>query len=137
MEERTPEKHVVVAAVVRRRGRVLMVHRSPRRRWYPDTWDLPGGHALADEVPSQALARELHEELGIVADVDGEPFARVQGHDFRMHIWVVDRWVGEPANRNPLEHDALAWMTDRELAGLALADPRLAQLVRTALDRAP
>lgn len=63
-----------------------MVHRAPQRRWYPDTWDLPGGHVLDGESPSQALVRELPEELGVTAEVAGEPFAHVQGVDFRMDI---------------------------------------------------
>jgi 8-oxo-dGTP pyrophosphatase MutT (NUDIX family) len=78
MQERTPAHHVVVTGLLRQRGRALMVHRSPRRRWYPDSWDLPGGHVVDGEVPRAALARELHEELGITVDVVGEPFAYVR-----------------------------------------------------------
>lgn len=111
-----------------------MVHRSPQRRWYPDAWDLPGGHVEDGEVPCEALVRELREELGIIAHVAGEPFAHVQGADFRKDIWVVDQWTGEPSNCATLEHDALAWLTDQELHGLQLADSRLPQLVRAALN---
>lgn len=134
VDERPPEQQVVVAGLLRRLGRALMVHRSPQRRWYPDTWDLPGGHVLAGEAPRDALARELDEELGITAKVAGERFAHVQGVDFRMDIWLVDRWAGDPSNQAPLEHDALAWMTEDELSGLRLADPRLLQLLRAALN---
>ncbi len=127
---------VVVAALLRRRGRVLVVRRPPSREWYPDTWDLPGGDGLAGESPSQALVRALVDQLGIVAQVAGDPLAHVQGRGFRKHIWVVDLWAGEPTSQDPLEHDALAWLTDLELSGLELADPRLPQLLRLALDRA-
>ena len=135
MQEQSPEQHIVVAGLLRRRGRALLVHRSSQRNWYPDTWDLPGGHVLDGESPHQALRRELEEELGIVADLGGEPFAHVQGVDFRMDIWLVERWVGEPSNIDPLEHDALAWMTAEELHGLHLADPRLPQLLGMALSQ--
>jgi mutator protein MutT len=129
-----PEEHVVVAGLLRRRGRALMVHRSPQRRWYPDAWDLPGGHVEVGEVPRLALARELREELGITAEVAGDAFAKVQGVDFRMDIWTIDQWTGEPSNCAPEEHDALAWLTDKELHGLRLADPRLPQLLHAALE---
>ncbi len=89
---------------------------------------------LDGESPRDALARELDEELGIIARVAGERFARVQGVDFRMDIWLVDQWAGDPSNQAPLEHDALAWMTEDELSGLRLADPRLPQLLRAALN---
>jgi 8-oxo-dGTP diphosphatase len=135
VQDPTPEGHVVVAGLLRRRGRCLMVHRSPQRRWYPDAWDLPGGHVLAGESPDVALARELDEELGIAASVTGEPLAHVQGADFRMDIWLVDRWLGEPSNLDPLEHDALAWMTAEELCGVHVADPRLIELVDAVLDQ--
>jgi 8-oxo-dGTP diphosphatase len=129
--------HQVVTGLLRRDGRALLVHRSPRRRWYPDAWDLPGGHVEHNETPSEALQRELREELGIRAIVTGDPYAHLQGDDFNMDIWVIDRWHGEPANREPQEHDALAWLNHPELDGLRLADPRLAELVRVALDGFP
>jgi len=129
-----PEEHIVVAGLLRRRGRALLVHRSPQRRWYPDAWDLPGGHVEVGEVPRLALARELREELGIAAEVAGDAFAKVQGVDFRMDIWTIDQWTGEPSNCAPEEHDALAWLTDKELHGLRLADPRLPQLLLAALE---
>lgn len=130
---RSAEEHVVVAAVIRRNGRALLVHRCPGRRWYPDAWDLPGGHVELGEQPVQALVRELWEELGIDATVDGERFAHVQAVDFRMDVWVVDRWSGEPFNRVPDEHDALAWLTAPEMGSLSVADPRLPALVESAL----
>ena len=129
-----PEEHFVVAGLLRRRGSALMVHRSPQRRWYPDAWEMPGGHVQDGEVPRLALARELKEELGITAEVAGDAFARLRGVDFRMDIWTVDRWTGEPSNCAPEEHDALAWLTHEELHGLRLADPRLPALLREACD---
>lgn len=86
------------------------------------------------EAPQAALARELHEELGIVAHVVGDPFAHVQGADFRMDVWVIDHWSGAPVNTAPDEHDALSWVTAQELREVDLADPRLPQLVHAALD---
>ena len=131
------EEHFVVAGLLRRRGRARMVHRSPPRRWYPDAWDVPGGHVEVGEVPCLALVRELQEELGITAEVAGDPFAKIQGVDFRMNIWTIDQWTGEPSNCAPEEHDALAWLTDEELQGLRLADSRLPQLLHAALDGMP
>ncbi len=63
----------------------------------------------------------------------GERFAHVRGEDFRMDVWVLDHWSGEPINQDLNEHDALAWLTDGEMGALRLADPRLPQLVRAAL----
>jgi len=126
--------HRVVAALICRRGRILLCHRSPQREWYPDLWDLPGGHVGDNEVAAHAVTRELFEELGIrVEPPQSEPLAHVQGTDFRMDIWLIDEWVGEPSNLAPNEHDALAWVNAEETLGFQLADRRLPALIKAAL----
>ena len=116
-------------------GRVLLGHRSPDRRWYPDVWDVLGGHVDNGESPQQALARELDEEVGITIDVDlGEPVAHIvdpagQGGGLDITIWVVTSWHGEIVNRAPDEHDELRWFIRHELPGLKLAHRRLPLLL--------
>ncbi|WP_298805533.1 NUDIX domain-containing protein [uncultured Pseudokineococcus sp.] len=128
-------RHVVVTAALRRGGRVLLAHRSPGRDFYPDAWDLPGGHVEPGEAPRAALARELAEELGVVADVVGEPVARLVADDLVMDVWVVDAWRGEVLNRQPHEHDALEWCDAAELSGRALAHADLGRVLRGLLAR--
>lgn len=40
-------------------------------------WTLPGGRVDPGEAPSEAAAREAHEEAGVLGDVDPHPVARV------------------------------------------------------------
>lgn len=75
------DRHLVAAGLLRRGGRGLLLHRAPTRRWYPDCWDLPGGHVEGGETPDEALHRELLEELGVTAVVTGDRFAQVRGGD--------------------------------------------------------
>nr|WP_210418348.1 NUDIX domain-containing protein [Ruania zhangjianzhongii] len=124
---------MVAAGLLRRGGRGLLLHRVSTRAWYPDCWDLPGGHVQDGESPDAALCRELREELGVGAVIEGAPFTQVRGRDFRMDIWVVDTWVGEPANVEPTEHDALAWLNHEEMTALRLADARLPAIFEAAL----
>lgn len=123
------EEHRVVTAILRREGRVLLCHRSRDREWYPDTWDLPGGHVEGGERPQDALSREMHEELGIAVVASSEPIARVQGDDFLNTIWLIDVWTGEPVNLALREHDALGWFSAEEIRDLDLADPRMIALL--------
>lgn len=124
---------VVVCAVLVRGDRALLVHRSPHRRWYPDVWDLPGGHVEDGEDPRAALVRELREELGVDAQVLGEPIARTVAGDFVADVWAIRDWFGEPVNAAPEEHDALAWLGAGDLEGRSLAHPDLPGQVRLAL----
>jgi 8-oxo-dGTP diphosphatase len=80
----------VVGALLVRPGGVLLCHRSADRTWYPDVWDVPGGHVDGGETPAAALVRELREELGVViAEPPGPALARVAGSDFELSIWVI------------------------------------------------
>jgi ADP-ribose pyrophosphatase YjhB (NUDIX family) len=57
---RRPKTFGVRAFVFAPDGRLLLVKHTYDRYWY-----LPGGGRKESEKPEQALARELHEELGI------------------------------------------------------------------------
>jgi 8-oxo-dGTP diphosphatase len=123
--------HVVAAALVENR-RVLLTHRSPARTWYPDVWDLPGGHIEAGESAERAVTRELLEELGIVVDepnielIAGDVAA---GSDLRLSVYRVHRWQGQPCNACPVEHDQIGWFEPGDLPKLDLAHPSYVDLL--------
>ncbi|MEU1751587.1 NUDIX domain-containing protein [Micromonospora matsumotoense] len=128
--------HVVVVGALMENGAVLVVHRSPTRRAYPDLWDLPGGHVEAGESEPQALAREMHEELGV--HIMGESATKLgdlcagSGEDaVHLCVWHVGDWVGTPTNCAPDEHDDIAWVGISELGGLPLVHGGLPALLRS------
>ncbi|MEV4489097.1 NUDIX domain-containing protein [Micromonospora coxensis] len=126
--------HVVVTGALVENGAVLLVHRSPARRAYPDLWDLPGGHVEAGESELQALAREMREELGVrivteSASRRGDLHLGSGDDAVRVGVWHVGDWVGSPTNRAPDEHDDIAWVGISELSGLPLVHGGLAALV--------
>jgi 8-oxo-dGTP diphosphatase len=123
----------VVAALLVRDGHVLLCHRAAGRRWYPDVWDLPGGHVERGEEPIEALARELKEEVGIVMERAGAEVARVVSPGFVLRVWLVDRWVGDPVNASPTEHDDLGWFDASEASKLPLAHDDYLSLIRNTL----
>ncbi len=114
-----PVPEVVVGALVRK-GQVLLVHRRPDKHANPDVWDLPGGLVEAGASELDALARELHEELGVWVDTSSA------GHLCRMTVrfaddpavlsaWLVHDWQGTPANVAPEEHNGMEWFGLEEL----------------------
>ena len=129
----TADPHEIVAGLLLRNGRVLLGHRSADRRWYPDVWDFPGGHVERGEQPIEALARELKEELAIVIQQPGPELVQVVDREFTLRIWLVDKWVGNPVNASPAEHDDLGWFDVREVARLRLAHSGYLTLIRDTL----
>ena len=122
---------IVIAALVRE-YRVLLVHRSPDRHVYPDVWDLPGGHIDAGETELAALAREMHEELGVrITTGSAIHLSRLEAgrgeQSVRFSAWLVDEWEGTPTNVAPHEHDEIRWFRPEELP------PLIHEPVRTAL----
>lgn len=115
-----PVHRIVLGALVRD-GQVLLCHRRADRSWYPDCWDLVGGHLEPGEDPAETLVRECREELGIEVTRLEEWF-RLRDAEVDGWCYIVSEWSGEPRNTAPEEHDLLAWVGREDLSGLRLAD---------------
>lgn len=139
--------HDVVAGALVQDGQFLLGHRTSSRRWYPDVWDLPGGHVEQGESETRALIRELREELGVqVLGRDCEPVTTLHltagdgVGELRLAVRRVRKWRHSPFNRCPEEHDQLGWFAADELEELSLAHGRyqevLGALIRQTLPSA-
>jgi 8-oxo-dGTP diphosphatase len=105
---------VAVAILVRPDGEVLLAQR-PAGKVYGGWWEFPGGKIEAGEEPVHALARELHEELGVDAEQAFPWITRVYAYEHatvRLHFFRVLRWRGEPHGR---EGQAFAWQRLRAI----------------------
>ena len=120
----------VAAAILRSGDKVLLCHRRADRTWYPDVWDLPGGHVGPEESPREALSRELREELGVDVGLPdaASPHILVED-DVEFHLWVVGGWEGEVRNAAEAEHDEIGWFTRSEVERLPLASDRYLDLL--------
>lgn len=108
----------VVAAVIEREGRVLVGQRKPGGQ-HPLKWEFPGGKVEAGEKPEAALVRELSEELGVRARIDGEITRYEFQYPGRSRILLIFYRVvdfeGEPQN---LDFEQLQWVEREELGDL-------------------
>lgn len=106
--------HVAVGVIHGCDGRILIARRAAQQH-LGGLWEFPGGKVEAGETVSQALARELHEELGIVAGRQS-PLCRIQ-HDYSdksvlLDVWHVHDFSGEAHGR---EGQPLRWVLPQEL----------------------
>ena len=100
-----PLRHVVAAFILRGIGPDREVFICQRRPDQPMglKWEFPGGKIEPGETPTEALARELSEELGIVAEI-GTPITTVR-HTYRnggaieIQFFAVTHFTGELDNR--------------------------------------
>jgi 8-oxo-dGTP diphosphatase len=109
-----------------RDGLILLGMRSASVQSYPLVWDVIGGRCELGESDEETLVRELREELGITAlryrsiGIFDEPEDQPV---FRVHLFVVDEWVGVPTNCSS-EHNTIEWHDLMDLEGIPLACPR-------------
>ncbi len=94
-------KQVVAGLIVR--GDEILVCQRTRHQTMPLKWEFPGGKIEEGEEPHAALARELEEELGILAHV-GPEVARIRhtygrGGVIDLRFFVVERYEGDIENR--------------------------------------
>jgi len=75
----------IVAAVIRRNGKLLLTSRPEGKP--PYGLEFPGGKAEANETLAQALRRELEEELGIADAVVLDPVYRTRTD--KLDIWFM------------------------------------------------
>lgn len=124
----TDKVHRVVGAMLVREGSILLCHRTATREWFPDVWDLAGGHIESGESPAQAVVRECFEELGIAVAEPGDALDGWRDDDLELTVFRIVDWHGEVTNVAPEEHDRLAWFTPQATVGLELADERYRRL---------
>jgi len=124
--------HEVVAALIIRSGKILLGERSATRAFYPNVWDLFGGHVEPGEQHHQTLVRELQEELDITPTewTYLETISQVldasldqPSDSLIVHLYLVRDWSSTPVNRQPDEHSAIGWFSLAQAVQLHLADP--------------
>lgn len=111
----------VVCGIIEDRSGRFLACRRPAGKHLGGLWEFPGGKVDPGETPRSALARELHEELGVEVDV-GEALQPVvwdygttviQLRPFRCVVRC-----GEP---HPHEHEDIRWCRTDDWESLAWA----------------
>lgn len=104
----------VVAAVIRRGGKILICQR-PQGKNLAGFWEFPGGKVEEGESKPFALARECREELNVELQV-GQEICSVP-HDYGTYSVYITFFEcvlasGEPTSA---EHQAIEWVPPTQL----------------------
>ena len=107
-EDRRNPVEVAVGVLIRPDGAFLLTSRPPGKV-YAGYWEFPGGKVEAGESVEAALARELHEELGLEVTRSERWCIELMSYEHarvRLNFCKVLEWRGEPV---PHEGQQLAW----------------------------
>src|SRR6266567_8846156 len=107
----------VVAAVIERSDRRLLIGQRRKNDTSPLKWEFPGGKVREGEPPEAALARELGEELGVTL-VQSVEIGRVR-HRYaetldELEIRFFAAAIAE-SDLAPLTFEKIAWALPKEL----------------------
>ena len=123
----------VVAAIIERADRRILIGQRLRADTSPLKWEFPGGKVEPGEAPEAALVRELTEELDIRAQVGAEIERYQYQYPGRAPILLifyrVTEFLGEPRN---LDFEQILWVPHAHLRQYDFLDGDAEFLVRYA-----
>lgn len=105
----------VAAAVLQRPDGSFLLAQRPEGKVYAGYWEFPGGKIETGESAPAALARELHEELGIEVKRAYPWLTRRYAYPHatvKLNFFRVTSWEGEPHGK---ENQQLAWQRPGEV----------------------
>lgn len=115
------KKHIVaITALIKQGDRVLVIKRNQNEVAYPGKWAFPGGKVERGETVSEALFREVKEEVGL--DVEEHSmlydftFVRPDGHNVVGLCFLVGVVDNSVSLHN--DFDEFRWVTAQELSSL-------------------
>ncbi len=120
LKQKTKVPHfVVTAAVIRRKGKILLAKR-PSKGLLGGMWEFPGGKVEKGESLEDCLVREIREELGVVirvGDVIGVYRHAYTHFRITLHAFRCALADGEP---RAVEAVGLVWIPLEEMDGFPM-----------------
>lgn len=110
-----------VYAIIKKDGKILLGRRQ-NTTYYDGWYGMPSGHVEVNEVPTQALIREIKEEIGVEVNTKDLKFAQAlyraahdETGDRADYFFIVEKWSGEPKIMEPEKCDDLQWFLTNQL----------------------
>ncbi|GAA0855571.1 8-oxo-dGTP diphosphatase MutT [Aliiglaciecola litoralis] len=130
-------KIVDVSVGVIKQERKIFVSKRADELHQGGFWEFPGGKVEPDELPSEAMRRELFEEVGIVVTKQS-PFMLIE-HDYgdkhvRLHIFLIEAFDHQPTGKEGQQTQWVELSALPELAFPAANTPIVEKLITEFID---
>lgn len=111
-------RKVIVAGILKDGENFLIVKRKNNDELFPGRWEFPGGHLEDAETISDALSREVREEVGYNQSFEAKivNYTDAITNDFDTKLYVVELDFVIEVNKNDFvvtlseEHDEYKWV---------------------------
>lgn len=132
------KQHALARAVIVRGGCVLLIQRSESEELAPGRWQCPGGTQEIGKTIEKTLAREVHEETGLVVTAC-RPLGKtvtVLSRGGVEHEWTQHDFLAEARGHSVAlseEHQAFEWKPIGEAARQGDLTPEARTALRHAI----
>lgn len=118
--------YIGVHALIRKNGKILLLHRAPNKAYMPGRWDIPGGSMESGERAETALVREIREETGLNAKVGDILYAYTNMDELpqRQTVQIIyEATIDEEVKESDVklisdEHDEYKWAAAEDVDSL-------------------
>lgn len=116
-------------------GKILLVRRTPKRTYNPNTYDLIGGDILPKETPIQTLLRDAKDKLGIKLNTQDTEEAGIKvinspNAPIRRHFFIIRLKNNIPIRLDTKKYDEWGWFGLAQLTQLNLT-PGVKEILET------
>jgi|SRR3989338_4131217 len=103
--------YFVVTAIVKNKGKVLILKKSPRDCNYPNKWSFCSGYVKEFESAEETVLREIKEEIGLKARISKKGKLFTVNDTSKGKIWVIMPFLCEVKSKNvKLDHENVEYM---------------------------
>jgi len=116
----------VGAAIINDEGKVLIALRGKKAKNERGKWEIPGGAVELGETLSEAIKREVKEEIGVVIEVGellhlSDHIIEIEGQHWVSPTYLCKIISGTPTILEPEKCERLEWFTIEEAEQLPLS----------------
>ena len=92
--------YFTVAGIVKSKGKVLILKKSPNDYNYPNKWSFCSGYVKEFESAEESVLREIKEETGLKARISKKGRLLKVNDVSKGKIWIIMPLLCEAASRN-------------------------------------